>query len=76
MIRAQVVRRNDLRGKFALMHIPDKCKEAIGVALYPALCNIFFSVSIAHMSVDLRCTVCILGEPFTSAYTQLTNSSC
>lgn len=35
----------------------DKSKEAIGAALYATLCSIFFSISISHMSVELRCTV-------------------
>lgn len=34
-----------------------KRKEVIGVVLYPTLCSTFFSISISHMSVDLRCTV-------------------
>ncbi|KAJ3554816.1 hypothetical protein NM688_g2911 [Phlebia brevispora] len=32
------------------------CKEAIGATLFPTICSIFFSVSISHMSVELRCT--------------------
>lgn len=35
----------------------DDCKETIGSVLYPALCSTFFSSSISHTSVDLRCTV-------------------
>ncbi|KAI0340187.1 hypothetical protein BDW22DRAFT_1399220 [Trametopsis cervina] len=34
----------------------DKFKEAIGVALYPTVCSTFFSISIPHMSVELRST--------------------
>lgn len=44
----------------------EKCKEAIGSALYPTLCSIFFSVSISHMSIDLRCTVSQAHLSFTN----------